>query len=380
MRPAAFLGLSAATVVGVAAAAGAVIYETRVAGHTQMVDEPMFPELVARANEVTRVTYRTPNEDAVIELVDGEWVFANRYNYPVRSGNVRSVVASIAALRRLEPKTDNPEMYSRLSVEGVDAENARSRELVLEAGGDVLAAVIIGRAGETMRFDPLGGTYVREIDEPQSWLARGTVPLPPTPLDLMERQVVHVPGPDIREIQIWEGGASVLHAEKLEDDMGVLRYHLIPPSDTDRAVDAAVKQLAAGVVSLRFDDVAPADGIEFPEDGRQVVFRTYDGMELQVRLADQGEADEAETWVTFVATADETAEDAERARTITDAAEGWAFLLASHKRAALTRPVADLIEPIPEQDEEGAPGLQLPPGLALPRGPLGRPAIPASGR
>ena len=379
MRPGSFLGLAAATVIGIAAGSGAVIYQSRVSGHTQVMDEPMFPELVVRANEVTRVSYRTPGGDATIDLIDGEWVFTEKHNFPVRAGNVRSVVASVAALRRLEPKTDNPELYPRLQVEGVDAEDGRSREVILEAGGDVLAAVIVGRPGEIMRFDPLGGIYLREIGEDQAWLARGTIPLPPTPLDLMERQVVHVPGPDIREIQIWEGDESVLHAEKLADDAGVLRYVLMPPSDTVRAIDGLVKQLAAGVVSLRFEDVLPADGIEFPEGAREVAFHTYDGMELRVRVTLRGEEGEEQAWATFAATADEGAEDAERAQTINEATNGWAFRLASHKRAALTRAAADLIEPIPEPGEV-APGPVLPGGLGLPVGPLGRPALPGSGR
>lgn len=375
MRPVAFLILAAAAALGVIAAASTVLYESRLASQTVVVDEPLFPALVERANEVARVTYRTPTEDAVIELRDGDWVFASKNNYPVQAGNVRSIVATLASLRRLEPKTDDPEKYSRLSVEDVKSEGATSRELVLEtADGTVLAALILGRLSQVMQFDPLGGTYIREIGEATSWLARGTVVLPPTALDLMNRQVVHVPGPDLRELQIWEAGESVLHAEKLEDEYGVMRYVLVPVSEEIRAADSVVKQLASGIVSFNFKDVVPASEIEFPEEGRQIAFRTFKGMELTVRIA---EVTDEEAWVTFDVAAEEGAEDAERTARIRAATEGWAFLLPSHKRTTLTRDIETLTEPIPDPDAEVGPA--LPPGFGLPAGPLGRPALPPAG-
>ncbi|MDA1131980.1 MAG: DUF4340 domain-containing protein [Proteobacteria bacterium] len=376
MTPRTFVALAGATALGLIAAAGTVIQESRLAGQTVVLDEAFFPELVKRANDVARLTYRTPNEEAVVELKDGDWVFTSRAGYPVQSGNVRSVVASVAALRRLEPKTSDPEKYARLAVEGLDVEGGLSREIVMEtADGDVLAAVIVGRVSAIMQFDPLGGTYVREIGDPVSWLARGTIALPPTALDLMNRMVFHVPGPDIREIQVWEGGESVLLVDKREDEAGVLRYILTEEGDGIRASDAAVKQLASGIVSFTFDDVAPVADVEFPADGRRIAFRTFDGMELLLTLA---KIDETEAWLKAEISLVEGATGTERAERFRNATEGWAFRLPSHKRSILLRDAAGLTEPIPDPNAVNQP--PLPPGFGLPGGALGRPALPGLGR
>jgi len=371
MTPKSFLTLTGVTVLGVIAAASTVVYESRVSSRTIVVDEPLFPALVERANEVSHVTYRTPWEDATVALVDGVWVFVNKNNYPVQTGNVRNLVAAVASLRRLEPKTDDPEKYHRLAVEDVKSEGAASRELVMTtADGTVLAAVIIGRMSDVMRFDPLGGTYIREVGESQSWLVRGNIALPPTPLDLMRRQVVHIPGPHIRELEIFEGGESVLHVEKFKDDADVMRYSLIPPNEEIRAADGAVKQLASAVVSFNFEDVVLASEIDFPAEARQIAFRTFKGMEVTVRVT---EVADKEAWVVFDVVVEEGAEDAERAAKIRTATEGWAFLLPTHKRSTITRDLATLTEPIPDPDALVAPG--LPAGMGLP-GALGRPGVP----
>ena len=246
MNPRSFVILAAATAVVVVAAAVSTFVESRVGADIQLYDEPMFPRLVERANEAARIIYRTATDSAELVLKDGVWGYTAKQNYPVNAGNIRSAVAAIAALRRLEPKTDDPQRYPSLAVEDVNA-TARGREVtVYAADGEKLASVIIGRSSNTMTFDPLGGTYVRVPGERRSWLARGNVALPPSALDWMERQIVHVPGPDISHLQIFENGQLALNTEKVTDEGGVQRYMLTPPDEKVQAVDSAVKQVEIG--------------------------------------------------------------------------------------------------------------------------------------
>ena len=121
MNPRSFVILAAATAVVVVAAAVSTFVESRVGADIQLYDEPMFPRLVERANEAARITYRTATDSAELVLKDGVWGYTAKQNYPVNAGNIRSAVAAIAALRRLEPKTDDPQRYPSLAVEDVNA-------------------------------------------------------------------------------------------------------------------------------------------------------------------------------------------------------------------------------------------------------------------
>lgn len=367
MNPRSFVILGAFTAVALVAAAVATVIESRVGADVQLYDEPMFPRLVARANDAARITYRTATDSADIVLKDGVWGYTAKQNYPVNAGNIRSAVAAVAALRRLEPKTDDPARYQSLAVEDITPE-ARGREVTIYAtDGELLASVIIGRSSSTMSFDPLGGTYLRVPGERRSWLARGNVALPPSALDWMERQIVHVPGPDISHLQIYEGGQLVLNTEKITDDSGVQRYVLTPADDKLQAVDSAVKQVASAIVSLNFEDVLPGNAIKFPENPRRMVFKTFDGMTLQV---DQVEQD-GKLWVRFNTSAAPNAAGAERARQIAAATQGWVFQMPGYKLQAFNRPLAELTEP--KGTQPGAiPGLG---GNQLPAG-----AIPGTGR
>lgn len=377
MNTRAFLILSGLTVVGVIAAAGATFVQSRVGADVQLYDEPMFPRLVNRPNDAAKVIYRTPTESATIELKDGVWRLLDKYGYPVQSGNVRSVVATIASLRKLEPKTDQPSRYASLSVEDVRGEGARSRELIIEAAdGERLAAVVIGRTSRTMNFDPLGGTYVRVPGEARAWLARGTVVLPPSAVDWMERQIVHIPGPDIAALQIKEGGIVVLNTEKEVDPNGVSRYQLLPRDEKIQAADSAVKQVASAVVSLQFDDVRPAADIALPAGSRELVFTTFDGLILTATVAEV----DGKTWVRFQTALKPGATGAVRAQQIQAATSGWVFVLPSFKLPAFTRLLAELTEPkaaplaAPQLPNLPGLGRALPPGALAPPVPLPTPA------
>lgn len=365
MTPRYFLALAGATVIGVAGAVIAVVQETRTAGGAEEVDQLMFPALVERANDVTTVRFRSADAEATITFDGESWIFVERNGYPVPTANVRSVVSGIASLRRFEPKTDDPGKYARLGVEDIGTPEATSREVILEtAGGAELAAVILGRISNTMAFDPLGGLYVREPGDPRTWLVRGAVALPPSAAEWMERQIVHVPGPDIQRLVIHEGPEVVLTAAKRQDEGDIIRYHLDPDEEGIRAADSAWKQVASGVVSVNFDDVQPIGELADLEPVRVIEIYTAKGMTLTVSMYMIEEAG----WVTFAAVAEPDAEDAERAQNIREITAGWAYQLPAHKIRAMRRDLAELKEPIEEEVPlvPGLPGgVQLPPGFQL---------------
>ncbi|MSP20218.1 MAG: DUF4340 domain-containing protein [Alphaproteobacteria bacterium] len=385
MTPKNFIVLAGITVVAVVGAIAATIIESRVGSDIQLYDEPMFPRLVENANDVARITYRTATETAVIEQKDGVWRYADKYGYPVSTGNVRSVIASIAALRKLEPKTDAPARYASLAVEDVGPA-ARSREVIIEGPNGVrLAAVVLGRASGTMQFDPLGGMYLRVPGEARSWLVRGTVVLPPSATDWMERQIVHVPGPDIKAIQVKEKGQLVLNTEKEVDPNGVSRYQLVPRDEKTQAADSAVKQVATAIVSLQFDDVRPASMVQWPEGSRELIFATFDGLILSAEVAEI----DGRTWARFKASAAPGATGTARVKQIADATTGWVFQMPTFKAPAFNRLLAELTETKaapttgPGAGAGGVPGVLglpgrlTPPGATIPG--LGAP-IPGLGR
>ena len=369
MTPKSFVFLVGATAIGIAAAIGAVVVESRTAAGPVEVDQPLFPEMVSRANEVAVLRFRNRDAESTIVRVGEGWGLVERAGYPVPTDNVRTVVAGIASLRRFEEKTDQPDLYPRLGVEDVGAENSYSREVILEtADGEELAAIILGRVSNTMQFDPLGGMYVREPGNPRTWLVRGTVALPPTAAEWMVQQVIHIPGPDIQKVVIREGAETLIAIKQEDDDL--IRYHMVPEVEGMRAVDSAWKQVASGAVSVVFNNVAPIGEIAGVEPTRQVEYTTSDGMTVKLTTFTVDEV----VWVTFSASAEPGSEGAARADGINAVAAEWAYELPGYKLRAIHRDVADLTEVIPEEAPPGVPGFpggfQLAPGAQLPPGPL----------
>jgi hypothetical protein len=364
MTPKSFVFLVCATAIGLAAAIGAVVVESRTAAGPVGVDQPLFPVLVARANEVAVLRFRNRDAESTIVRVGDGWGLVERARYPVPTDNVRTVVAGIASLILFEEKTDQPDLHSRLGVEDVEAENSFSREVTLEtADGEELAAIILGRVSNTMQFDPLGGMYVRKPGNPRTWLVRGTVALPPTAAEWMIQQVMHIPGPDIQKVVIHEGAETLIAAKQEDEDL--IRYHMVPEVEGMRAVDSAWKQVASGAVSVVFENVVPIGEIAGVEPTRQVEYTTSDGMMVKLTTFTVDEV----VWVTFSASAEPGSEGVARADTINAVAAEWAYQLPGYKLRAIHRDVADLTEPIPEEAPPGVPGFPgLPPGVQLPAG------------
>lgn len=288
MRLKAFVILAAVTVATVVAAGAAYLGEPRPAS-VEASNEPAFPELGNRLNDVARITIATAEGDFTLSRTEtGDWVAEDKFGYPVAEEKVRELVLGLSDLRLAEAKTARPDRYDRLEVEAVDAKDAQSRRVSLEsANGEVLADVLVGKRKYSMTGGERGGTYIRLMGVERAWLAAGEVTVDGAVGDWLVRRVVDVPSHAVRRIEIRhpDGKKTVAFKEGHEDDTFDLDG--VPE---DRAVDpAALDRLAAGLSALDFDDVKPADEVAFPEMPHVATFTTFDGTVVRAELAKIGD-------------------------------------------------------------------------------------------
>ena len=376
MSPRAFLTLAVLTVVAVIGAAWVLLAEQRASTIVRPTDAPLFPALTERADEVQRIEIKNRNYDLTLERQGDIWVVPEMGNYPVRVTPVGLLVSGIASLKPYEAKTNNPEWYDEIEVGEPGPDSTATLVNAYAADGEVLANVIIGKASSSIGFNPLGGTFVREPDEAQAWLAEGQVTIPPYLSDWFD-PVVHIPGPDIRRITILEGDAVVFDAEKTDIQTGDYELVSLDPKYTREeglvAEDNAIKRVATGVVSTTFENVRPESDLARAPDARTVRFVTANQLQLEVRL---GEIN-GETWVAYTATAPAGSEGEALAQQISDRTQGFAFKLPPYRTEPLLQPVSDLVEK-PGGEQPPMPGLGGGPQIMLPNQPL-IPRLPGMG-
>ena len=171
-------------------AVGAVLFVERGPGTTEPDGEIVFPALLEQVNSVARVRV-TGSEGTFTLARDGDaWVVEEKERYPADPDRVHKLLLGAAGMKRLEPKTSNPERYPKLWLEDPSGEDARSAGLALEnASGAVLASWVLGDRRPSKSDAGRTELYIRVADDPQAWLVEGSVPGGDKIIDWLDRAV-----------------------------------------------------------------------------------------------------------------------------------------------------------------------------------------------
>ncbi|OGT56949.1 MAG: hypothetical protein A3E01_12685 [Gammaproteobacteria bacterium RIFCSPHIGHO2_12_FULL_63_22] len=217
----------------------------------------------------------------------GTWRVAERNNWPADAGRISQYLFVLSQARRMEAKTADPKLYSRLGVEPIDSVEAKGAELTLSGKG-VRARMLIGN--EHPRLD---GYYVRVDGEAGTWLTDLPVYFDPDPRVWLDRRLVDVPLARIARVRISGAGEKPFSLSHRED-----RFRL------DDAPAAAMRDsyqgdvLASALDQLHFEDLAIDAGDTPPI--RTLDYATIEGLQLQVQAFREG----GQLWVRVKAATD----------------------------------------------------------------------------
>ena len=359
------LVLAALTLVAV----GAVTLLERGSSTMEPADELVFPRLLEQVNSVARV--RVTGHEGVFSLMrDGEtWVVEEKKRYPADADRVHRLLLGAAAMKRVEPKTSNPELYPKLWLEDPAGEDAKSVRYVLrnEAGAG-LADWVLGNRRPSKADATRTELYIRVADDPMAWLVDGSVPGGATIIDWLDREVARIDRERLRAVEVVHADGAVIAVGKSlpSDDDFALRD--VP---ADREVDSRyrINDIGRFLEDLRFEDVAPSASPDVAGSvDTRVEITTFDGLRVHVETVMR----DGEAWARLRAEVDEglvetPGEDAVAADGEFDAESkdatagllpfeevraeaerlnarwnGWAFELPSYKRDYLARRMDEL--------------------------------------
>jgi len=339
--------------------------------------KPLFPDLLARVNEVAEVELVGDGERVTVARRGDDWVLAGKSGYPADPAKVRELALGLAELERVEPKTRNPDLYPRLGLDDPERAGSQAVRYTLEdTGGEPLASVDIGtrRAGRTDA--ELSELYVRLSGERRTWLVEGRLPRVRTALDLVDDTLTAIELDRVREVSVEHAGGErvVVRRGAPGEDFSLLEL----PEGHRVARQWAVDDVARALSDLRFEDVRAAG-----EAGGTPAFNaeltTFDGLRVRLEAVRMEEAVFARLEAAFdetLATAppaaaggaqrrdDEAASASpagvrEEAERLGERWSGWAFALPRHRIDMLGKRMDELVEPVEETgeaaEETGAP-------------------------
>src|SRR5262245_8017475 len=339
MKLTTFLIVLGATVVSVAAAATAVVTESKRSLPEAPMAAPLFADLLPHANDVATVTIESAAGKMTVTRKNAGWSLSEKDGYPVAADKVRKLVAGLADLRLLEAKTDHPDRLARLEVEDVTAKDAKSKQVTLaDAAGKPLAALIVGKQNGTFDLNGLRGLYVRKPGDPQSWLAEGGIEMPAAAVDLVDRNIVDVPPDTIQRVHFEPAGAPALNVSKADKASPDFALDPVPGGRT--ADPEAVKRLAQAFAAVTLDDVRADKNTDKAVKAGAVEAVTFDGLTLKAELLtlDGG------TWLRLHADANGNEAAIAEAKTINERAAGWLFKLPQFKAVLLQPRIDDYLK------------------------------------
>jgi len=293
--------------------------------------ENVLPSLLARASDITGLSIRDGADTLVIERRASGFV-ASDSSYPVKTDAVGDVVASTSGLIFQEARTSDPARYGDLGLADAGAKDA-GKEITFRTAGGELASLLVGNSDPTVG-GPTGGVFVRLKGQPQTFLARGSVRLPPSgrsgwfvPVDFEVKRY------EIKKVELTGGGRDGVTVLASAEGRGQFVLADVPEKRTPDNLRASL--LPSLVDSFAFQDVRKAT---MPAaDARRLLVEAGEG--LQIVFTAVSELTEGWVHITAEATNDAAKEKAQR---IASKVEAYDFRLRPSEVDRLGWTMADL--------------------------------------
>ena len=357
---------------------GAVLSVDREPSTAARSGEIVFPGLLDQVNSVVRVRV-TGNEGKFTLTRDRDtWVVEEKERYAADPDRVHKLLLGAAGMKRVEPKTSNPELYPKLWLEDPSSKDAKSVRFVLENASDAeLANWVLGDRRPSKSDASRTELYIRVADDPLAWLVEGSVPGGQKIIDWLDRPVARIDRERLRAVEVVHADGTVIAVNKsLPADADFALRDI--PADREADSQYRINDIGRFLEDLRFEDVAPSSSLDFAGSlDKQVQATTFDGLRVHLETVmrdgeawaqlraefdeglvekseDAAEASKDEAGAApgdtpgSLRSADEVRAEAER---LNARWKGWAYELPSFKRDYIAKRIDELTRAIEETAE-----------------------------
>ncbi len=258
-------------------------------GEVAGAGEPLFPALLDQVNDITTVTGVGGGETVTLERDGDRWLVSEKYRYPADQEKARQLILGAARLTRIEPKTSNPDLYSRIGLDDIHAKDGSAVQYSFKnAAGDVLAEIIVGNS-RLGRADPQSSEYfVREPAMAQTWLVQGKLPDAIGVIAWLDGKVLDVDRDRVHQVTVTHPDGAVIKVGKKKPSQRTFDL-LDVPEGTELETKWKVSDLGRSLAGLDLEDVIPASQASVSEDGRKVEMTTFDGLRVVLLSVEKGD-------------------------------------------------------------------------------------------
>ena len=302
----------------------------------------VLPGLEQSVNAITQVELRKGDgTHATLKREGSGWSVGER-GWPADVSKLRKLLLGLGALNVVEEKTRYPANYPQLGVEDVGSPKASGTRVDVTAPKRTWA-LIVGK--------PSGAKsgYVRVANAPQSLLAAPLLTVDADPKAWLEQALLDVSPERVRQVEEKPAAGAAFSASREKKEQTDFTVSPLPKGRELSSAGAA-DAIAGALSGLTLDDAHKAGAAPDPH-GAHALYRTFDGLELEVA----GRKDGARALVRVSARA--AGKDAEaEAQRLNARLGGWEFDIPDYKYNAIFTPLEDLLKKLPEPARNKAGG------------------------
>lgn len=313
-----------------------------------------FPDLAPRLAGAQKIELTRQNQATTLTRDGDTWRIEQAGGYPARPERIRELLTGLTELRLVEERTSDPARHADIGVDDPSREGSTAARLrLLDAQGQPIAELILGRRRVRTQGNVPEAIYVRRPSEAKSWLAEGRLVADADPQLWINRDIASLAPDRLRRVEIRRTGEGPLDLARAGEVDAPLE--IVTPAEHPVADRASLDEVGRAFDMLTFIEVrraAEAPGEALGEtrfdytDGLTITaWPQRDGQVLWVRLRAEGDSDEAK---------------ALQARW-----DGWAYQLGIWKEKAMIPTLADLLPQAPanadpDTDPAAAPASPAP--------------------
>ena len=295
----------------------------------------MFSELNDAANSISAIHVTSPQDKVIISNTEKGWFIENRHGWPADKEKVSTFLNGLVLANKIEKKTVNPALYDRI---GVDESSSL---ITVKAGDTDIASFYLGNNSQE-----LGGTYLREREDKQSWFVSGIIEAGAKSGDWIEAELFSFSKDRVQSLEVkHEQSSESLMLSRADQSSPSFTLNALPEGRSIKS-QQDLDDIISALEGFAAEDVTKEDEIDFSK-GKLVtaVMKSFDGVGLSISLTRFDKTN----WAKLSWSVDETNEQISEelkaeVSALSAKTDGWVFALSSSTYDFLTSKIEDVLK------------------------------------
>ena len=303
------------------------------------IGSPIVKNMQASLNDVTQLQIVGAGDQVLATIVrtNDSWTVKERNSYPADLSKVRTALLNLAEAKIVEEKTSNPDLYAKLGVEDVSADEALGVKAVLDYN-DQSVGLIIGKPGPQMNKS----RYVRLANSQTSWLIDRKIDLKYQAEHWLRKDILSVEPNEVSTITVTMQDDEVLAIASSDEQEGEFIVTNLP-SQSAEVVGAELHQVANALSSFQLLDIANSEEFKDQSPAMNVDYQLKSGVKISLAAYDKDDAHFVSVQASLVEGVEDKTSAQAYADKINNVASGWLYKIPNVTYDSMNKRVSDVL-------------------------------------